>query len=73
LHLARTVTRRAERAILRLAEREPVDEQVRKFINRSSDFFFAAARYANAICGAGDVAWDQRLAQPQLDPDSASS
>lgn len=66
LHVARTVVRRAERCIVALTADEPVDEQVRKFVNRSSDFLFAAARYANHTCGAGDVSWDSQLPRPIL-------
>jgi cob(I)alamin adenosyltransferase len=66
LHVARTVCRRAERRMLALAENEAVDELVCKFVNRSSDFLFAAARYANAVCGAGDVMWDRDLPRPVL-------
>ncbi len=66
LHVARTVVRRAERRIVALAEQDPVDEHVRKFVNRASDFLFAAARYANHVCGAGDVHWDRDLPRPVL-------
>ena len=66
LHVARTVVRRAERCIVALAEQDPVDEQVRKFVNRASDLLFAAARYANHVCGAGDVHWDRDLLRPVL-------
>jgi cob(I)alamin adenosyltransferase len=58
LHLARTVSRRAERLIVELA-REPqerVSEAVLAFINRLSDFFFVASRWANAR-GPGDQLW----------------
>jgi cob(I)alamin adenosyltransferase len=58
LHLARTVSRRAERLIVELA-REPqerVSEAVLAFVNRLSDFFFVASRWANAR-GPGDQLW----------------
>ena len=58
LHVARTVVRRAERAILDLAETEPVDPAVLKFVNRLSDVLFAAARYANKVYQGGDVYWN---------------
>ncbi len=64
LHLARTVCRRAERSIVTLARAEAVDEHVLRFINRASDFFFAAARFANASAGDGDVAWDKDALPP---------
>jgi cob(I)alamin adenosyltransferase len=58
LHLARTISRRAERLIVALAARP--DEQVGapaiRYINRLSDFLFVAARYANDK-GKSDVTW----------------
>ncbi len=58
LHMARTVTRRAERIIVALAATpgEHVGEPVLKYVNRLSDFLFVAARYINRK-GAGDVLW----------------
>jgi cob(I)alamin adenosyltransferase len=66
LHVARTVCRRAERALWALAEDEHVDRTVLVFVNRCSDLLFAAARYANAVEGRGDVHWDQRLPIPEI-------
>jgi cob(I)alamin adenosyltransferase len=57
LHLARTVCRRAERSVLDLHEVEPVRENVRAFLNRLSDYLFAAARSANAASDVRDVEW----------------
>lgn len=57
LHQARAVCRRAERAILALHDEEPVRENVRVFVNRLSDYLFAAARTANAAAGVPDVEW----------------
>lgn len=58
LHVARTVCRRAERAIVRLAA-EP-DEMVGgptiEYVNRLSDFLFVASRFVNQR-GGGDVLW----------------
>jgi cob(I)alamin adenosyltransferase len=58
LHLARTVSRRAERLIVALATRpdEPVNETAIRYVNRLSDFLFVAARYANDK-GKCDVTW----------------
>jgi cob(I)alamin adenosyltransferase len=67
LHIARTVCRRAERRLVTLAAREEIDEQVRAFINRASDFLFAAARYANAVENRPDVAWNADLPIPELE------
>ena len=55
-HLCRTVARRAERLAVALAAREPVNPQATRYLNRLSDFFFVAARFANRR-GAGDVLW----------------
>ncbi|VBB05676.1 atp:cob(i)alamin adenosyltransferase pduo-type [Lucifera butyrica] len=44
LDLARTVTRRAERCVLRLSHEEPVNEQVRIVLNRLSDLCFVLSR-----------------------------
>jgi cob(I)alamin adenosyltransferase len=56
LHVCRTVTRRAERAMVALTATEPVNPQALRYINRLSDLLFVAARVANGN-GAGDVLW----------------
>ena len=58
LHLARTVSRRAERLIVALRSRpdEPVGDAALRYINRLSDLLFVAARYANGK-GKSDVMW----------------
>ncbi len=58
LHLARTVSRRAERMMTELAadESEPVSASALKYINRLSDLLFVAGRYTNGR-GAGDILW----------------
>ena len=43
-HIARTVTRRCERAIVRLSENEEVEEQIVMFFNRVSDYLFVLGR-----------------------------
>jgi len=57
LHLARTISRRAERAIVALAnsQGETVAPTALRYVNRLSDFLFVASRYANRE--AGDVLW----------------
>ena len=57
LHLARTVCRRAERAVVRLAAAEPTDEGIVIYLNRLSDLLFTFARLENHVAGQGDVAW----------------
>lgn len=56
LHLARTIVRRAERAMSALAKYEPVGAPALRYVNRLSDHLFVAARAANAA-GPGDVLW----------------
>ena len=56
LHLSRTVARRAERLIVELATRETVNIEAIHYVNRLSDFFFVAARFANDN-GTADVLW----------------
>ena len=58
LHVTRTISRRAERLMVELAALpdEPVSVAALKFINRLSDFFFVASRYANDR-GNIDVLW----------------
>ena len=56
LHLARTVARRAERRMTRLAEEQPINPEAIKYINRLSDHLFVLARRLNDN-GAADVLW----------------
>jgi cob(I)alamin adenosyltransferase len=60
LHLARTVCRRAERAVLALDD-APVRAEVLVYLNRLSDLLFALARRANAIAQVEDVPWKPRV------------
>jgi cob(I)alamin adenosyltransferase len=56
LHHARTVARRAERDVTRLAEAETINPLALKYINRLSDHLFVLARFVNGK-GADDVLW----------------
>lgn len=57
-HVCRTVCRRAERCILRLAEcGAEVDERITAYVNRLSDYFFVLARKLNCDAGVEDVIW----------------
>ncbi|MDF2960874.1 MAG: ATP--cob(I)alamin adenosyltransferase [Paenibacillus sp.] len=55
LHVCRTVCRRAERRVVTLARTQPINEQVRRYLNRLSDLFFTVARLANSRSGTSDV------------------
>lgn len=56
LHLARTICRRAEVDVLRLAESETINVQAAIYLNRLSDLLFALARLDNDG-GKADVLW----------------
>lgn len=56
-HLARTVCRRAERAVVRLQGTEAVPEATRRYLNRLSDLLFILGRHLNHVAGQGDVLW----------------
>lgn len=56
LHLARTVTRRAERTVCALAASEKTNPVAIRYLNRLSDFLFVLSRIANNN-GKTDVLW----------------
>lgn len=56
LHVARTVTRRAERDVCALATEEKVNPEAVKYLNRLSDHLFVLSRRLNGN-GAKDVLW----------------
>jgi cob(I)alamin adenosyltransferase len=57
LHVARTVCRRAERAVVGLAGHEPVRPEVIRYLNRLSDWLFVAARWVNHREGRPEIPW----------------
>lgn len=57
LHIARTVCRRAERAIVALAQNTEVDPEIIIYLNRLSDLLFAWSRLANHAAGRADIPW----------------
>jgi cob(I)alamin adenosyltransferase len=58
-HLARTVCRRAERALVSLSRAEPVGTTARKYLNRLSDLLFVLGRVLNRAGGGSDVLWQR--------------
>lgn len=60
LHVARTVARRAERDVVRLADAEPVNPLVVAYLNRLSDALFVMARFENQQAGVAEPLWDSR-------------
>ena len=56
LHIARTVTRRAERKIVALSKKEKINPITIIYLNRLSDLLFVLARYTNNK-GKKDILW----------------
>lgn len=56
LHMARTISRRAERLMTELATREAINPEALKYINRLSDHLFVLGRHLNDG-GRADVLW----------------
>ena len=65
LHLARTICRRAERQMIHLSHTEPVGSSLIMYVNRVSDFLFAAARLVNKNSGVEDVLWIPSVSSKQ--------
>ena len=57
LHLARTICRRAERAVVAAGRHERISPAILRYLNRLSDLLFVLARAANAHAGRPDVKW----------------
>lgn len=62
-HVARAVSRRAERAVVSLAQEESVADPVRHYLNRLSDLLFVLCRELNRRAGRGDVLWQKATPQ----------
>jgi cob(I)alamin adenosyltransferase len=60
LHICRSLSRRAETAVVSLSKTEPVNPAVIVYLNRLSDMLFVSARIANKRLGVQDVAWVSR-------------
>ena len=58
-HHARTVCRRAERAVVALAQEEAVNDAPRQYLNRLSDLLFVIGRLLNRAAGREDVLWQK--------------
>ena len=64
LHLARSVSRRAEREAVTLARTVEINPLAQVFLNRLSDLLFVLARVANVDAGAAEVPWVSRRRDP---------
>lgn len=59
-HLARTVCRRAERAVIYLHEHEEVEEIIIRYLNRLSDYLFVLCRKMGQELEVEEVTWKPR-------------
>lgn len=59
LHLARTVSRRAERLCVRMNRTERVDPEILKYLNRLSDAFFVLARWIGRAQREPETLWQR--------------
>jgi cob(I)alamin adenosyltransferase len=70
-HVARTVARRAERALVALGAAESVRNEPRQYLNRLSDLLFVLARVLNRAnldgLGGDDVYWQSARLAAQRD------
>jgi cob(I)alamin adenosyltransferase len=57
LHVARTVCRRAERAVVALVGKEPVEPRLVRYLNRLADLLFTMARWCNHRAGVAETEW----------------
>lgn len=69
LHATRTIVRRAERLTVRLAEEEQLNPWVLAYLNRLSDYLFAAARVLNFRAGYQDIRYAGSGSMPHRDHD----
>lgn len=60
-HIARCVCRRAERAVLRLAEQETIDQIHGKYLNRLSDYLFMLSRWLTHHLNTSEIPWKPKL------------
>ena len=68
-HLARTVCRRAERAVVALSREEDIRCEPQRYLNRLSDLLFVIARVLARASGHGEVLW-QHERRPKPKPSS---
>lgn len=74
LHVARTICRRAERAITSLLDEQPALQRVvLPYVNRLSDLLFTLARAANARAGRPEDRWLPMRERPSADTGTSDS
>lgn len=56
-HVSRTICRRAERTVIKLAETTEVKSVIIQYLNRLSDYFFVLARYLGNYFDVEEIVW----------------
>jgi cob(I)alamin adenosyltransferase len=62
LHICRTVCRRAERVLVRLAGEQQVPGEALRYLNRLSDALFVWSRWSNQVLGMQETLWEPNAA-----------
>lgn len=57
VHFARSVSRRVEREVVKLAQEEEVDKRILIYLNRLSDLLFITGRYLNQKEKRPEIVW----------------
>jgi cob(I)alamin adenosyltransferase len=70
LHAARTICRRAERALVTLAKSEEVPAEAVRYLNRLSDALFVWSRWAMHVMGVPEVLWEPNRSASGSEPRS---
>ncbi|MCX7937797.1 MAG: hypothetical protein N2971_08890 [Chlorobi bacterium] len=52
--------RRAEREVITLSNLEPINEEIKVYLNRLSDLLFVLARFENYTSGNSDIEWKKQ-------------
>ena len=60
-HVARTVCRRTERVILKLSQEVNIQEDIIRFYNRLSDYFFVLSRHIASLYKVRQKPWNPKL------------
>ncbi len=60
LHIARSVSRRSERLVVKLSRNDVINENIIIYLNRLSDLLFVLARFENDVNQIPDIPWDSK-------------
>lgn len=60
LHFARSVSRRVERSVVELAQKEKIDKNILTYFNRLSDLLFTMSRFANMQEKQKEIKWNKK-------------